>query len=136
MTLQTSGAISLSQVQAEYGGSNPISMSEYYRGGANVPTTSGSITREPSSGTYNENTGGGYSWVRIIQSGQNFISWAGTTVVSGTTGNPSSITVGNTTYYKVSQSSINIYTGQFFNFYREINNSTAVNTNVPTSGTI
>ena len=39
MTLQTSGAISLSQVQSEFGGSNPISMSEYYRGGAYVPTT-------------------------------------------------------------------------------------------------
>ena len=37
MALQTSGAISLSQVQGEFGGANPISMSEYYRGGAYVP---------------------------------------------------------------------------------------------------
>lgn len=37
MTLQSSGAISLSQIQAEFGGSNPISISEYYRGGSYVP---------------------------------------------------------------------------------------------------
>ena len=35
-------AISLSEVQTFYGGSNPISMSEYYRGGAEVPSTSSS----------------------------------------------------------------------------------------------
>lgn len=39
MPLQTSGAISLSDIQAEFGGSNPISLSEYYRGGSYVPDT-------------------------------------------------------------------------------------------------
>ena len=39
MALQGSGAITLAQVQSEFGGSNPISMSEYYRGGSYVPTT-------------------------------------------------------------------------------------------------
>lgn len=34
MTLQTTKAISLSNIQTEFGGSSPISMSEYYRGGA------------------------------------------------------------------------------------------------------
>jgi len=50
MTLQASGAIALSQIQAELGGANPISLSEYYRGGAytgpgntSVPT-SGAIS--------------------------------------------------------------------------------------------
>jgi len=32
MALQNSGTIKLSEVQAEHGGSNPISMSEYFRG--------------------------------------------------------------------------------------------------------
>ena len=36
MTISTSP--SLSQIQTEFGGSNPISLSEYYRGGANVPS--------------------------------------------------------------------------------------------------
>lgn len=37
MALQSSGTISLSQVQTEFGGSNPISLSEYLRGGSYVP---------------------------------------------------------------------------------------------------
>jgi len=40
MALPTSGTISLSQVQTFFGGSNPISMSEYYKGGSNVPNPS------------------------------------------------------------------------------------------------
>lgn len=36
MTLQTSGAISLANVQTEFSGANPISFSEYYRGGSYV----------------------------------------------------------------------------------------------------
>lgn len=39
MTLQSSGAISLSQVQTEFGGSNPISMSEYYGVDTGVPAS-------------------------------------------------------------------------------------------------
>ena len=37
MALQTSGAISLANIQTEFGGSNPISLSEYYGGGTYVP---------------------------------------------------------------------------------------------------
>jgi hypothetical protein len=49
MAIQASGAIKLSEIQTEFTGSNPISMSEYYRGllvtanNTNVPT-SGVIT--------------------------------------------------------------------------------------------
>jgi hypothetical protein len=41
MTLQASGAISLGNIQTEFTGSNPISMSEYVRGGGTgyVPNT-------------------------------------------------------------------------------------------------
>lgn len=39
MALQSSGAISLSNIQTEFGGSNPISLSEYYKGGTYVPST-------------------------------------------------------------------------------------------------
>ena len=41
MALQTSGAITFAQLQSNFGGANPIGMNEYYRGGANVPTTVG-----------------------------------------------------------------------------------------------
>ena len=47
MTLQSSGAISLSEIQTEFGGANPISMSEYYRGGS---YTTGNNTSVPTSG--------------------------------------------------------------------------------------
>ena len=43
MPLQTSGAISLLDVQNEFGGSNPISISEYYGAASGVPT-SGTIS--------------------------------------------------------------------------------------------
>ena len=40
MALQTSGAISLANIQSEFSGSNPISISEYYRGGTYVVNSS------------------------------------------------------------------------------------------------
>ena len=39
MPLQLSGTITLAQIQTEFGGSNPISLSEYDRGGGLVPNT-------------------------------------------------------------------------------------------------
>lgn len=51
MALQTSGAITLAEIQTEFGGANPISMSEYYAGGAYVPSgTSGTNGAVPTSG--------------------------------------------------------------------------------------
>jgi len=52
MTLPTSGPLSLADIQTEFGGSNPISLSEYYAGGAYVPAgTTGTNGPVPSSGT-------------------------------------------------------------------------------------
>ena len=52
MTLQSSGAIKFSEIQTEFGGSNPVSASEYYAGGVNVPGgTSGVNGAVPASGT-------------------------------------------------------------------------------------
>ena len=51
MAIPASGAISLSTVQTEFGGSNPIGLNEYYAGGANVPAgTTGTYGAVPSSG--------------------------------------------------------------------------------------
>ena len=50
MPLQSSGAISLNDVQTEFGGSNPIEIDEYYRGGSNVPDTTANASI-PQSGT-------------------------------------------------------------------------------------
>jgi len=52
VTLPSSGPLSLSSVQGEFGGSNPIGMNEYYAGGGHVPSgTSGTYGSVPSSGT-------------------------------------------------------------------------------------
>ena len=51
MTLQTSGDITLANIQTEFGGANPISLSEYYAGGGYVPAgTAGTYGAVPSSG--------------------------------------------------------------------------------------
>ena len=52
MTLPASGTkISLSDIQTNLGGANPISLSEYYRGGTYIPSTSSSNIPETSTGT-------------------------------------------------------------------------------------
>lgn len=47
MAITSSGAISLSNIQSEFGGVNPISLSEYYRNGAYIPSGATSV---PTSG--------------------------------------------------------------------------------------
>lgn len=46
MALQTSGTIKLSQLQTEFGGSYPISLGEYLRGGSYVPNTPNAGTNQ------------------------------------------------------------------------------------------
>ena len=48
MALQSSGAISFANIQTEFGGSNPISLSEYYQAGTYVSEHSSTV---PTSGT-------------------------------------------------------------------------------------
>jgi hypothetical protein len=48
--LQTSGPITLAQVQSEFGGAAPISLSEYYRNGPFTPDHSGNLA-VPTGGT-------------------------------------------------------------------------------------
>lgn len=51
MTLPTSGPLSLTDIQTEFGGSNPISLNEYYAGGSYVPSgTTGTYGAVPTSG--------------------------------------------------------------------------------------
>jgi len=51
MPIPSSGALTLSTIQTEFGGINPIGLDEYYAGGANVPSgTTGTNGAVPSSG--------------------------------------------------------------------------------------
>jgi len=54
MALQNGGAISLLDIQNEFGGSNPINISEYYRGGTYVPNISANSSI-PTGGTISFN---------------------------------------------------------------------------------
>ena len=52
MALPASGPLSLTDIQTEFGGTNPISLNEYYAGGGLVPAgTTGTYGAVPSSGT-------------------------------------------------------------------------------------
>tara|TARA_R100000900_G_scaffold70207_4_gene55732 strand:- start:1173 stop:1850 length:678 start_codon:yes stop_codon:yes gene_type:complete len=75
MVLQTSGsAIKFSEIQSEFGGTNPISLSEYYIGGDNVPAT---ITGGGSPGTFTAffgrtSNGGGGSTISTPNDGKGY----------------------------------------------------------------
>lgn len=72
MPLPTSGPLSLSDIQGEFGGSNPISLNEYYAGGGLVPAgTSGTNGAVPSSGTISISNFYGTSNVVISITDQN-----------------------------------------------------------------
>lgn len=70
MALQTTGSISFSQMQTEFGGSNPISFSEYYKGGSLVPSTIGSAPG--SFGSYTTNTNYFYNMHNITNIGVSY----------------------------------------------------------------
>ena len=56
MALPISGPLSLTDIQTEFGGSNPIGINEYYAGGGLVPPgTSGTNGAVPSSGAISIN---------------------------------------------------------------------------------
>ena len=80
-------AISLSEIQSFYGGSNPASMSEYYRNGSNVPQTSSA------SGTSSSTVNSIAAAVTSLGSGRSGFS---TTITQGNSGfSVSSLTNGN-----------------------------------------
>lgn len=84
MALPSTGPISSSAIQTEFGGSNPIATNEYYAGGAYVPAgTSGTNGAVPSSGQIDFNvfhgTAKAVAFAASIQSNQqqlNLRSWA------------------------------------------------------------
>lgn len=105
MTLPASGQpISLSQIQAEFGGVQPISLSEYYRGGPNVGVT-GTTTTIPSSGTisfdqFHGESGAGGGGGLVVSISPNFAYAAGTGL--STTGAVTASVSGGTAPYTYS----------------------------------
>lgn len=135
MALQTSGTITFAQIQAEFGGANPISLSEYYRGGAYVPTTISVAAGAWSSYQGNTST---YYWRTIGTT--DTIRWANVQKASGAYS--TTVTVGGyqyqrgTLYTSVSGGKADPVTYYYRVRRRVAASSTSVNTSIPSSGTI
>jgi hypothetical protein len=150
MALQTTGQISFSQIQTEFGGSNPIQMSEYYKGGTNVPSTVGSA---PGSwGSYTTSTLYYYNMQNITNIGVNYwVVYAnGSTTALGTNltlDSNNRVVIGGYEYERAATAytfyvpSGKTSAGQdsYYSYhYRKRTASTqvTVNANIPTSGMI
>ena len=83
-TLQTSGAITLANIQSQFGGSNPISMSEYYKGGSYVSAPKNTATyssdyRVIRQGSWGSNGNVYFYWAGTLKSNINgYTTFAGT----------------------------------------------------------
>ena len=142
MALQGSGAISFLQMQSEFGGANPISMSEYYRGGSYVPTSVGLPAGPWSSYQAIREPYGGYGF-HFVYSSLNFtyISWG--PLVGSFQGNLTTAVVDGFEYERGSQfyyqgQSKGSFETQAFYMVRRRTTSTSltVNTGIPASGAI
>ena len=137
MALQGSGAISLSQVQTEFTGANPISMSEYYKNGPYVPSTVGGAA-----GSWSGYTGNFSYGFRVSSFGVTYVWWAGV-VVGQAGGNVTSLTTGGYDYERGTQwntSGGTKYDPESWTYYagrrRTASTSVTVNASIPTSGAI
>ncbi len=132
----------LSNVQSALGGSNPISMSEYYRGGAYVPTSRTVNVREPSSGEYYNYPNTPYTWWEAQTSVAKYsmARWFGSIFTVSGNSSLTSITSGSSTYYRGSyRTNVSDPYGNSYNIYaiyRTTTSTTSINTGVPSSGAI
>lgn len=127
----------LANIQAALGGGNPISMSEYYRGGPYVPSTRTSTVSE---GPYYSIEA--YDFEYRAKEGVTWVLWATSAgypnyIVSGEV---SSFTSGGYTYFRgayVERTGSSL-TGYKYHYRitRQYQTSTAINTGVPSSGAI
>ena len=142
--LPTSGPMSIGTLNGFFGGSG-TALSNFYRGGGRVPTTRTSTVtvREPSSG---ENFNGSFQW--RVDSFQSTVIWGGdSTGLGSDTTNYTSVTLGgnptNITYFRGSLR-VNIFDNEGVLLWSEYGIfrtypstvTTAINTGVPSSGTI
>lgn len=110
MALQTSGQISLNDIQTEFGGSNPIALTEYYGAAAGIPA-SGEISIKD---FYGASAGPAYLDTQIVTVGSSvsqYVTWRG---YDGDTVNIGSISDGTS----------NLYSGAIINYIRNLNGST------------
>ena len=142
MALQGSGAISFLQMQSEFGGANPISMSEYYRGGSYVPTSVGGAAGAWSSyqGIREEFVSYGFHFI-YTSLDYTYINWG--PVIGSFQGNLTTAVIDGFEYERGSQfyyqgANKNSFESQSYYMIRRRTTSTSVtvNTGIPASGTI
>jgi hypothetical protein len=140
--LQSSGAISLANIQTTMGGASPASINEYYRGGAYVPSSKTVTVREPTSGEYYNYPSVPYTWWENVYTPFTYVTvrWPGAEFYPGTDINITSATSGGYTYFRGSYRTTvsDPYGGGYnlYGVYRESSSTTSINTSVPSSGTI
>lgn len=129
--LQSSGAISIANLNSFFPGSG-TSMSNFYRGGGRVPTTKTvtTVTREPTSGEF-------YNRSNTFFANGGDVLWFGANVSGGQAFNMTSWTVGNVTYFRGTARESDEY-GTYYGIFRTITSSSTVsiNTGIPSSGQI
>tara|TARA_B100001057_G_scaffold137074_1_gene136708 strand:- start:875 stop:1315 length:441 start_codon:yes stop_codon:yes gene_type:complete len=135
MTLQSSGAITLAQVQTEYGGSNPVSMSEYYRDGSYVDST-GAYTAYDYDRTGSDTT----YWLFLdVPSGNDVYVYWNNSLVASFNGN-SGTTNYTTGGYEYNRGTLQSTEGGGYapteRYYQVRRRQTGINSSVPTSGAI
>ena len=156
MALASSGPLTFSSIQGEYGGANPINISEYYRNGSYVPNSittgtdtwafaqqSSVILTYPGNYVSREKSGTGYVFYaegNVYAGNSNF--WPISLVFGSTTPGP------GVTYYELSSAggepipddATNTYSlvskTSYYSFQTSSQTTTLVNQTVPTSGVI
>ena len=111
MPLQTSGTITLAQIQTEFGGSNPIALNEYYRGGGLVPNTAANANIPTSGQIALSNFYGGSKSVTTIYDTSQATSTSRATATSRatTTGFNTTTVFNTTTTYVTSKNTTTIF---------------------------
>lgn len=133
----TVAAYDMASIQAALGGSNPIGLNEYYRGGSYVPTTATGTVREPTSGEYFSTVAPTYGWSALISTGGIFLGWNNALIGPPPNGS-TSWSDGTYTYFRgtLRGTTPGKFASNDYGVYRTSTGTTSINTGVPSSGTI
>ena len=130
MAIVSSGAVAMNSLQSEFGGANPISLSEYYNGGAYVPSSA--------YGAYVDNYSAIYYWGFYFQSTP-VVKWFNEHSQTVTVSSPFNTYISNgIEYSKGSFVTSFVNSGGRFYHYRIKRRTVgiAANSSIPTSGVI
>lgn len=128
----------LANVRDALGGTNPVSMSQYYRGGPRVPATRTVITRDPPSGEYYSLSGTVRYWRNYFGAGFSDVQGSAFGLGAGGPANATSLTAGGWTFFRgtLRVSNADGYPLNLHAVWRQQSSTTNINTGVPASGQI